>query len=44
MNILAALIRDAGITEFKEPTITCAAFGPWWSDELDDITGHLKLI
>ncbi len=39
-----ALITDAGRTEFKEPTITCLGIGPYWSDELDKITGDLKLL
>lgn len=39
-----ALIRDAGRTEFKEPTYTALAVGPAKEDEVDKITGHLKLI
>ena len=38
-------IIDAGKTEFKGvPTLTCAAFGPTHAEELDHITGKLKLI
>lgn len=38
-------IIDAGRTEFNGvPTLTCAAFGPCTSDELDKITGNLKLL
>lgn len=38
-------IVDAGRTEFKGiPTLTCAAFGPAPADEVDEITGRLKLI
>lgn len=38
-------IVDAGRTEFNGvPTLTCAAFGPTRSDELDKLIGHLKLI
>lgn len=38
-------IIDAGRTEFNGvPTLTCAAFGPDFVDELDKITGHLKLL
>jgi len=38
-------IIDAGRTEFHGvPTLTCAAFGPCSSEELDKITGNLKLI
>lgn len=39
------LITDAGYTEFHgHPTITCLAIGPAWSDEIDPITGGLKLL
>lgn len=38
-------IIDAGRTEFNGvPTLTCAAFGPCTAEELDKITGNLKLI
>lgn len=38
-------IVDAGKTEFNGvPTLTCAAFGPCTAEELDKITGSLKLI
>jgi PTH2 family peptidyl-tRNA hydrolase len=44
-KILHCLITDAGKTEFKGvPTITCAAFGPAWCEDLDKLTGHLKLL
>lgn len=44
-GILYCKITDAGKTEFNGvPTVTCAAFGPEWSDELDKLTGHLKLL
>lgn len=43
-GILYARVRDAGLTEFSEPTITCAAIGPGPSEEIDKITGHLKLL
>jgi peptidyl-tRNA hydrolase, PTH2 family len=40
-----SIILDNGRTEFRGvPTYTCAAVGPWWSDEVDDITGHLPLL
>ena len=39
-----ALITDSGRTEFNGvPTNTCCAIGPWWSDEVDEITGKLPL-
>lgn len=39
-----ALIQDAGLTEFKEPTYTCCAIGPEVHDKTFPITGHLKLL
>lgn len=38
------LIKDSGKTEFDGvPTLTCLAVGPDWSDEIDKVTGGLKL-
>jgi PTH2 family peptidyl-tRNA hydrolase len=38
-------IIDCGRTEFGGvPTATCIAIGPYWSDEIDKITGDLKLL
>jgi len=38
-------VTDFGLTEFHGVhTLTCAAFGPWKREELDRLTGHLKLI
>jgi len=38
-------IIDAGRTEFHNvPTLTCAAFGPANSSDVDEITGKLKLL
>ena len=43
--IPCALITDAGLTEFGGvPTNTCIAIGPYLSEDLDAITGHLKLM
>ena len=40
-----AIIQDSGKTEFHGvPTYTCAAIGPWWVDEIDEITGSLPLL
>jgi PTH2 family peptidyl-tRNA hydrolase len=40
-----SLIRDAGDTEFHGvPTLTCCAIGPAWEDEVNAITGNLKLL
>ena len=43
-NIPSALIKDAGLTEFKEPTFTCIAVGPADPDEIDKITGDFPLL
>lgn len=45
MAIRNAVIIDAGRTEFHgEPTVTCIAIGPHWSDKIDEITGDLPLL
>ena len=44
-GLICALITDAGLTEFNGvPTKTCCAIGPAWSDEIDAVTGNLKLL
>lgn len=44
-NIPACLITDRGLTMFKGvPTKTALAIGPFKSDEIDKITGNLKLL
>jgi len=45
IRVPRALIQDLGRTEFHGvPTYTCCAIGPWWSEELDKITGALPLL
>lgn len=40
-----ALIKDAGLTEFGGvPTYTCCAIGPAYPEQLQPITGDLKLL
>lgn len=44
-NILCSLITDSGLTEFHGvPTITCCALGPDYSEILNPLTSHLKLM
>jgi PTH2 family peptidyl-tRNA hydrolase len=44
-GIITALITDAGLTEFGGvATHTCIAVGPATDEELENITGHLKLL
>lgn len=39
------LITDSGKTEFHgEPTRTCLAIGPDYSQKIDAVTGHLQLL
>ncbi len=39
-----AMIKDAGRTVFKTPTITCLAIGPDDDNKLDLLIGKLKLM
>ena len=44
-ELLCSLIQDSGLTEFGGiPTYTCACIGPNYCDEIDEITGSLKLL
>ncbi len=43
-GILCSLIKDAGLTEFKEPTYTAVAIGPDDPEYIDKITGNLPLL
>ncbi len=38
------VIRDAGKTQIEPNTMTCCGFGPDSSQNLDRLTGHLKLL
>ena len=43
-GLKTALIRDAGLTVFEKPTITCMAIGPDDDGRIDKITKDLKLL
>lgn len=44
-GIPCALITDCGLTEFHgEATNTCLGVGPWFSEEIDKVTGSLELL
>jgi PTH2 family peptidyl-tRNA hydrolase len=44
-NMVCALIEDSGLTEFHGvPTLTCCAVGPATKEDLQDVTGDLKLL
>lgn len=44
LGIPSILITDRGTTEFKGvPTHTCICVGPYKSEEIDKVTGELKL-
>lgn len=40
---VSRLIKDAGFTELKEPTVTCFAIGPNLKEDIDQLTKKLKI-
>ena len=43
-DLKVALIKDAGLTEFEKPEITCLGIGPDKEEKIDKITGKLKIL
>lgn len=44
-GVICSIITDIGLTEFNNiPTKTCVAIGPETHNQLQPITGHLKLL
>lgn len=44
-GLICSIITDAGLTEFNNvPTKTVVAVGPAYPDDVNKITGHLKLL
>jgi len=43
-GIPCSLVLDAAVTEFDKPTYTACGIGPASAEEIDKITGSLKLL
>ena len=43
-HLVVSIVKDLGLTEFKEPTITCICIGPHYDEQIDPFTKHLKLL
>lgn len=43
-GLVSFLVKDIGLTMFKEPQFTAVCIGPDKDESIDKITGHLKLL
>lgn len=44
LGLITATITDAGRTIVEPGTVTCAALGPYIEEEIDSVTGNLKML
>lgn len=44
LGIVSYLVKDIGLTEFKEPTFTAVGIGPDTKDKVDQVTNGLPLL
>ena len=44
IGLVTAVIKDAGKTFFKRPTVTCMSIGPDKEDKIDRITSELNIV
>lgn len=40
LNLPVTLIEDSGLTEWKMPTKTCLSIGPYYDEDIDQVTGN----
>ncbi len=43
-KLVTSMIKDAGLTFFKKPTITCLGIGPDADLKIDAVTGKLRIL
>jgi len=43
-GLISVVIKDAGLTELEQGTITCLGIGPDYREKIDRVTGRLKLL